>query len=73
MEAPRIGELFALSAASGLTVHVASHRSGRRDLSIGFPGADQPEVTVALTRAEATALAALLVGAHIELITDGRD
>ena len=54
-------------------MHVASHGSPPRDLSIGFPGADRPEVTVALTRAEATALAALLVGAHIELITDGRD
>jgi K+/H+ antiporter YhaU regulatory subunit KhtT len=66
---PGIGELFELVAASGCSVRVASRRSGRRDLSIGSPDADEPAVTVSLTRAEATALAALLVGAHIELVT----
>ena len=70
---PGIGELFEIVAASGLSVRVASYRSGRRDVAIGSPDADEPEVTVALTRAEATALAALLVGAHIELITEPQD
>lgn len=70
---PGIGELFGIVAASGLSVQVVSHRSGRRDLSIGSPDADQPEITVSLTRSEASGLAALLVGAHIELITDTTD
>ena len=50
---PGIGELFEIVAASGLSVRVASYRSGRRDVAIGSPDADEPEVTVALTRAEA--------------------
>lgn len=70
---PGVGELFELIAASGLAVRVVSQRSGRRDLALGAPDADEPTVTVALTKAEATALAALLVGAHIELISESRD
>ena len=70
---PGMGELFEILVASGTSVHVVSHRSGRRDLTIGRPGADQPEVTVTLTRAEASGLAALLVGAHIELVTERHD
>jgi hypothetical protein len=70
---PFIGERFELLAASGLSVRVVSHRSGRRDLSIGSPDVATPDVTVALTSPEATALAALLIGAHIELITERQD
>jgi hypothetical protein len=50
---PGIGELFELVATSVLAVTVVSQRSGRRDLAIGAPGADQPMATAALTRAEA--------------------
>ena len=67
---PGIGERFEFIAGSGLAVTVVSARSGRRHVSIGRDGADEPSATVELTRAEATALAALLVGAHIELVTN---
>lgn len=70
---PRIGELFELVSSSGGVVTVVSQRSGRRDLLIGAQVAHEPIATVSLTRAEATAVAALLVGAHIELITDPSD
>jgi K+/H+ antiporter YhaU regulatory subunit KhtT len=69
---PRIGDLFEITPACGLTVTVVSHRSGRRDLSVGTPGEQQPLATVSLTRTEATALATLLTGAHIELTTTTR-
>ena len=64
---PRIGDLFEIATACGLTVTVVAHRSGRRDLTVGKPDEHQPLATVALTRTEATALATLLSGAHIEL------
>ena len=67
---PGVGELFELVSGSGLAVTVVSQRSGRRHVSIGLPDADEPSASVDLTRAEATALAALLVGAHIELVTN---
>ena len=67
---PGIGEPFQLPAGEGRVVAVVSQCSGRRDLSIATPGGDEPEAIVSLSRAEATALAAPLVGAHIELITD---
>jgi K+/H+ antiporter YhaU regulatory subunit KhtT len=66
---PHIGEKFELDTASGLTISVVTHRSGRRDLGIGERGGYQPLVTAVLTRPEAAAVAALLVGAHIELVT----
>jgi K+/H+ antiporter YhaU regulatory subunit KhtT len=67
---PGLGERFELTAASGLALTVISHRSGRRDIALGVPGADEPTAIVSLSRAEAAAVAALLVGAQIELITD---
>lgn len=70
---PGIGDVFELVATSGLAVQVVSQRSGRRELAIGSPGADQPTITVSLTRAEATAIASLLLGAHIDLVTERRD
>jgi TrkA domain protein len=66
---PGIGELFKLDTACGLTVTVVSHRSGRREIVVGEREADEPLVTAALTRNEAAAVATLLTGAHIELIT----
>ena len=70
---PGVGDLFELVSSSGLAVTVVSQRSGHRHLAIGAPDADEPIVTAALTRSEATALAALLVGAHIELTTSVTD
>jgi K+/H+ antiporter YhaU regulatory subunit KhtT len=64
---PGIGDFFEIVTASGLSVSVVSHRSGRRDVAVGVPGADQPLVSAPLTRTEAVALATLLTGAHIEL------
>jgi K+/H+ antiporter YhaU regulatory subunit KhtT len=64
---PGIGDLFAIATGSGLTVTVVAHRSGRRSVTVGEPEADEPLASVALTRKEAVALAALLAGAHIEL------
>jgi K+/H+ antiporter YhaU regulatory subunit KhtT len=69
---PGIGDLFEIASASGLTVTVVAHRSGRRQLAVGEPDDDQVLITVALTRTEATALATLLTGAQIELITTPR-
>lgn len=70
---PGIGERFDLVAASGLIVTVLTQRSGRRELAVGEPGADEPTAIISLTRAEAAAVAALLVGAQIELTTDQAD
>jgi K+/H+ antiporter YhaU regulatory subunit KhtT len=68
---PGIGERFELAVAEGGTVSVISQRSGRRQLALGVPGNDEPTAIISLTRAEAAAVAALLVGAQIELTTDG--
>jgi K+/H+ antiporter YhaU regulatory subunit KhtT len=65
---PGIGDFFEIAIGSGLSVSVVNHRSGRRDLAVGVPGAAEPLVSASLTRNEAIALAALLTGAHIELI-----
>ena len=69
---PGIGERFELDTASGLTLTVVTHRSGRRDVAIGTRSEEQPVVTAGLTRAEALAIATLLSGAHIELVTAPR-
>jgi K+/H+ antiporter YhaU regulatory subunit KhtT len=69
---PGVGEAFELDAGSGLKVTVVAHRSGRRDVAIGRHGRDEPTATVALTRKEALALAALLSGTHIEITTAPR-
>lgn len=67
---PHVGELFELITASDDIVTIVSHRSGRRDLVVRSPGADEPLSTTNLTRTESAAIAALLVGAHIELCTE---
>lgn len=67
---PGIGELFEILAASGLSVRVVSQRSGKRELSVGPADDDSRRVSVSLTRTESSALAALLVGAQIELVTE---
>ncbi|HYD09013.1 MAG TPA: hypothetical protein VEA78_02830 [Acidimicrobiales bacterium] len=67
---PGIGDLFELVTAAGGTLTIVTHRSGRRDLSIG--GGDQPAITTPLTRGEAAGVAALLSGAHVELTTSPR-
>jgi K+/H+ antiporter YhaU regulatory subunit KhtT len=66
---PGIGTLFELRTACGLAVSVAYHPSGRRHVSLTEPGADEPLATVALSRTEALAVAALLTGTNIELTT----
>lgn len=70
---PGVGDRFDLATASGMTVTVVSHRSGRRDIGIGEPGADAPLAITGLTRSEATAVGMLLVGAHIDVTTTGAD
>lgn len=67
---PGIGELFEIATTSGASVQVAAQRSGRRQLSVRAADADETTFSISLSRAEAAGLAALLVGAHIELITD---
>ena len=66
---PGVGDRFDLVTASGLTLTVVSHRSGRRDIAIGEPGADAPVAIAGLTRIEAAAVAVLLTGAHVEITT----
>ena len=70
---PGIGDVFEIASASGLTVTVVAHRSGRRDVAVGTSGDDKPLVSVALTRTEAIALATLLTGVHVELVTTPRN
>jgi K+/H+ antiporter YhaU regulatory subunit KhtT len=64
-----IGERLELDTAAGCTVTVVNHRSGKRDLAVTDPGGDAPRLTIGLTRTEATALAFLLTGVHVELDT----
>lgn len=66
---PHVGELFELVTASGFVVTVVSHRSGKRDLVVRRPDEDEPLANAGLTKNESAAIAALLVGAHIELRT----
>ena len=68
---PRIGDRFDLDSASGSTITVVTHASGRCHLALRSRRDDEPMATVALTRSEAAALAALLIGSHIELTTAG--
>lgn len=63
---PKVGDLYEFSVATGPTVTVVAHRSGRRELSV-TQNNDQRRVTVSLSETEATALATLLTGVHIEL------
>jgi K+/H+ antiporter YhaU regulatory subunit KhtT len=63
-----VGDLFELDAASGSTITVISHRSGRSDIAIGKTG-DEPSSSTGLTRTEAAAVALLLSGANVELET----
>jgi TrkA domain protein len=64
---PGVGERFEFTAASGTTVIVVTHRSGRRDIALRAPGDDDPLVSLPLTRNESLALATLLMGTQIEL------
>jgi hypothetical protein len=70
---PGIGEKFEFVSALGLVITVVSQRTGRCDLSIADAVGTEPIATASLTKAEATALAALLMGAHVELIPDKTD
>jgi K+/H+ antiporter YhaU regulatory subunit KhtT len=70
---PGIGDLYEITPRSGGTLTVVAHRSGRRDLIVGTPDDDRPPVTVELSRSEATAVATLLAGVHIELSMSARD
>jgi K+/H+ antiporter YhaU regulatory subunit KhtT len=67
---PHVGELFELVTASGYAVTIVAQRSGRRELVIRRSGEEQSLSTTELTRSESAAVAALLVGAHIELCTE---
>ena len=67
---PHVGELFELATASGYVVTIVAQRSGRRELVIRRSGEEQSLSTTELTRSESAAVAALLVGAHIELCTE---
>ena len=69
---PGIGDRFEFDTTAGLTVTVVHHRSGRRDISLAEPGAENPLVSAALSRAESVAVAALLTGLHIELTTTAK-
>ncbi len=66
---PGIGERFELDTGSGPTLFVVAHRSGRRDIALGEPGADEPTATASLSRAEAAAMATLLTGTPIHIVT----
>jgi K+/H+ antiporter YhaU regulatory subunit KhtT len=68
---PGIGDRFELDTASGQTMIVIAHRSGRRDLAIS-DGGDVPDINVRLSKSQAIAVATLLLGAHMEFTTTHR-
>ena len=70
---PGIGNLFELDTASGPRITITNYRSGRRDVAIGDPGAEEPLAATGLTRAEAAAVSMLLTGVRIELVMTARD
>ena len=67
-----IGDLFELDTASGSTITVVNHRSGRRDVAIEAEAGGSP-VPAVLTEEEAAAMAMLLSGVRIELLMTTRD
>ena len=67
-----VGDVFEFDTASGATVTVVTHRSGKRDLAVGRPEDEEPLISASLTRTEAIAVATFLTGAHIELSTTPR-
>lgn len=66
---PHIGELYEIDTADGPVVTVVVNRSGRRDVAVRQPDAEEPSMQLSLTRREALAVASLLTSNHIELIT----
>lgn len=63
---PGIGPRWELQAGSGRTVMLVLHRrTGRRHLSIGSPGRDEPDCSAELSPGEAAALAGLLTDVRI--------
>jgi K+/H+ antiporter YhaU regulatory subunit KhtT len=65
---PRIGERFVLDTESGASLTVISHRSGRQDVTITDSRDREAAATASLTASEASAMAMLLSGTHIQLI-----
>lgn len=68
---PGIGDVFEFDTASGCTVTVVAHRSGRRDLELKGSGRDRRRSAI-LSRSESAALASLLTGAIVDITTSPR-
>lgn len=63
---PGIGHRFDLQLADEGEIAVVIHHSGRRDLYLLGPNADEPETTVTLTDGQARTLGAILGGAYFK-------
>jgi TrkA domain protein len=63
---PGIGHRYELRSGDGGRVVVVIHHSGRRDLHVFEPRADDPTAVVALSDAEARTLGAIVGGAYFK-------
>ncbi len=64
LELPGIGRRYELEGIEGGRAVVVIHHSGRRDLYLVPPGADEPKATLTLTDRQSRSLGAILGGAY---------
>ncbi|MEW6475349.1 MAG: TrkA C-terminal domain-containing protein [Actinomycetota bacterium] len=70
---PGIGHRYELVVDRRRSLMVVVQDRGRRELGVVSHGAENPDVVVSLTQAQAVALAALLTGARFSIDTTGDD
>jgi TrkA domain protein len=70
---PGIGHRYELVVDGRRSLVVVVQDRGRRELGVVSGGAEEPDVAVSLTQAQAVALAALLTGARFSIDTIGDD
>lgn len=70
---PGIGHRYELGADGGRSLMVIVQDRGRRELGVVSGDAEEPDVAVSLTQAQAVALAALLTGARFSIAMTGED
>jgi TrkA domain protein len=63
---PGIGQRYELDAVEGGKLVVVLHHSGRRDLYVMDPAADETKATVVLTDSQARTLGAIVAGAYFK-------
>lgn len=70
---PGIGHRYELLVDRRRSLMVVVQDGGRRELGVVSDGAEEADVVVSLTQAQAVALAALLTGARFSIDTTGGD